>query len=135
VSAKAHIRSLAGNEGGASALELALVLPVFLTLLFAIFQFGMAQHKLSSLRYALNTASRAVMLNPALTQAQVEAKVKGELSSLADPNVTVTMAVVNTASGKVARLTGIYSTSVGIPTVATYPIDFTTTVDAALPET
>jgi len=121
-------------DSGATALELALVLPIFIALLFGIFSFGLAQHKLSSIRYAMTTASRTLMLNPTLTQSQVEAIVKAKLNALADPNVTITLAFSDTAAGRVAHLTGIYTTEVGVPTVATYPIHYQTTVHTALPD-
>ena len=124
----------ARDERGATATELALVLPIFVAMVFGTYQFGVAQHRLSSLRYALTATSRAVMLNPALTQDQVSAMVKARLTGVADPNVNVTLSVVDGAAGKVARLTGTYSSYIGIPMVASYPLNYQTTVDAALPE-
>lgn len=121
------------DQRGATALEFAMVLPVLIALLFGVFQFGLAQHRVASLRYALNEASRAVMINPAMTQEQVSQRVTAKLTNLADPDVTVTMQIIENASGRIARLTGVYSAQIGIPTVATYPLNLTTTVDAALP--
>ena len=135
MSARLHAFSdrFARDGEGATALEFAMVLPVFIALLFAIFQFGLAQHRIASLRYALNEASRAVMLNPEMTEAQVSDRVKAKLEALADPDVTVTLAITDHATGRIARLTGVYVAEVGVPLVATYPFSFTTTVDAALP--
>lgn len=130
---KTWLRRAADADGGATALELALVLPIFIALLFGIFSFGVAQHKLSSIRYAMTTASRALMLNPTLTQGQVEEMVKAKLGDLADPNVTITLAITETAAGRVAHLTGVYSTEVGVPTVATYPIHYQTAIHTVLP--
>jgi Flp pilus assembly protein TadG len=135
VSAKVQtfLRRVAAATDGATALEFAMVLPVFVAIMFGTFQFGLAQHNLSSLRYALGGASRTLMLNPTMTQTQVSNLVKANLQDIADPNVTVTMATFTSGSGKIARLTGVYSSYIGIPMVATYPLNFTTTVDTALP--
>ena len=128
-------RAFAPDEAGATAVEFALVFPVLVALVIAVFQFGWAQHRLSTLRYAMNGVSRAVMLNPAMTQAQISEQVQARLGEAPDPNVTVTKATITTANGTVVRLTGAYTSHVGIPTVATYPLRFTTTVDAVLPAT
>jgi hypothetical protein len=48
--------------------------------------------------------------------------------------VTITLATTETAAGKVAHLTGIYTTEVGVPTVATFPINYQTTVHTVLPD-
>lgn len=122
----------ARDQAGATAVEFALVFPVLVALVFAIFQFGWAQHQLSTLRYALNGVSRTVMLDPAMTESQISAQVKARLGTPDDPNVTVSKAVITTANGTIVRLTGTYTTHIGIPEVATYPLTFTTTVDAAL---
>lgn len=129
----AFVHRAARSADGATALEFAMVLPVFVAIMFGTFQFGLAQHRLSSLRWAMNETSRTVMLNPTLNQTQVSNLVKAKLTGVADPNVTVTMNVTTTAQGKIARLTGVYTSYIGIPMVATYPLNFTTSVDTALP--
>ena len=132
--ARTLLLRLRRDDRGATALELALVLPVFVVLVFGIFQFGHAQHKLSSIRYAMAMASRAHMLNPDLTEAQLQTLVRNRLKNTADDNVTVTMTMIqNTAAGRVARMTGVYTSHVGVPMLPTYPLSFQTTMDTALP--
>jgi len=46
----------------------------------SIFEFGWAQHKLSSIRWAMEAASRDLQLTPTLTEAQMSSKVKAKLS-------------------------------------------------------
>jgi len=133
VSARAVLHRFSRDDSGATAVELAFVLPILVVLLFGTFQFGLAQHRLSSIRYAMNMSSRAVMLNPAMTEAQVEALVKSKLEGIADPNVNVTMLTITTAQGKVARLTGVYTGDIGVPMLATFPVNFQTTVETTLP--
>ncbi len=134
MSARLKRRGFFGDHRGATALEFAFVLPVFVALVFGVFEFGLAQHRLASLRFAMNTVSREILLNPALDQTQVSTKVKALLDDIADPNVTVTLQTLTTASGTIARMTGVYAADIGIPTVATYPLSYTTTVDVALPD-
>ena len=127
------VRKLWRCRRGATALELAFVLPVFVVLLFGIFQFGLAQHKLSSIRFAMNTASRGLMLNPNLTEAQLRSHVQSILTSIADPNVTITLAIQDQVGGRVAHLTGVYTSHIGVTGLATYPLTWQTTLDTSLP--
>jgi len=76
------------ETGGAAAVEFAIVVPVFLAIMMTIWEFGFAQHKLSSIRFAMENASRSLMVNNALTEAQLSTMVKTQLSSIADNNVT-----------------------------------------------
>ena len=60
-------------EDGASAVEFALCVPVFLMMVFGIIQFGWTQHTFSSVRFGMERASRALMINPNLTQTAAQA--------------------------------------------------------------
>lgn len=133
VSTRAKLRRLVGDQRGATALEFAFVAPIFLGIMLSVFEFGWAQHKLSSLRFAMETASRGLLLNPALTEAQLSTTVKAQLNDIADPDVAITLLVETQTSGKVAKLTGVYTSHIGVPLLATYPIQWTTTVSTALP--
>lgn len=132
---KFRLRNLVRNQRGATAIEFAFVSPIFLSIIFSLFQFGWAQHKLSSVRFAMETASRGLLLNPALTQTQLSDAVKAQLADVADDDVTITLVIETTSAGNVAKLTGAYTSHIGVPLLATYPFDWTTTVSTALPAT
>lgn len=128
------LRRLAGDRNGGAAVEFALVIPLFCAMLFGALEFGWTQHRLSSLRTALEQASRAVMLDPTMSQCDVQALVQGKLAGTADPNVSVTLSIATAANGvKTATLTGNYSTQIGVPSVKTYPLTYSTSVVTALP--
>jgi Flp pilus assembly protein TadG len=128
------LRTFRDDARGATALEFAIVLPIFLVIMYGVFQFGWAQHKLSSIRFAMETASRSLLLDPTMTEAQLTALVTSKLSGgSTDPNVSISLSISDTAGAKIARLTGAYSTQVGVPLLATYPVQWTTTVSTALP--
>lgn len=134
VSAKRRtLKTLLRDTSGAAALEFALVFPVFIALMFSIFQFGWAQHKLSSIRYAMEAASRSWVLDPDLTEAQIEAIVLAKLDTLADDNITIDMAQETVDGGLIYKLTGSYTTEIGVPFLATYDVDWSTTVSTAAP--
>lgn len=118
---------------GTTAVEFAFILPVFILMLFGVFEYGWSQHCLSSVRYALEKASRALLLDPTLTQASLQTLVKNQLTGAADPNVTVTLSVATGTGGKIASLTATYNETIGVPTLVSYPIKFQTTVQTPLP--
>ncbi|HET9161669.1 MAG TPA: TadE/TadG family type IV pilus assembly protein [Caulobacteraceae bacterium] len=121
------------DSGGAAAVEFAIVVPVFLAIMMTIWEFGWAQHKLSSIRFAMEKASRDLMVNNSLTEAQMSTKVKGYLNGVADQNVTITMTSDTVSGATVKKLKGVYSTSIGIPGMATMPINWQTTVTTPMP--
>lgn len=126
-------RRLGADERGAGAVEMALVLPLFVALMIGVFEFGWTQHSLSSIRYALEATSRVLLVKPDLTEAQLQDDVRARLQSVGDKNVTVTLNVVTNADGRVAYLTGAYHRDVGVPTLLTYPVTYNTTVATVLP--
>jgi Flp pilus assembly protein TadG len=121
------------DERGSTAVELALVLPVFIAFVVGFFEFCWTQHCEASIRTALDQASRAVVLNPSMTQASIQSMVRSELTALADPNVTVTESIQNTTYGRLATLTASYPHTLGVPGMLNYSFTYTTTVKAPLP--
>ena len=126
-------RRFARDAGGATAVEFAIVVPVFLAIMMTIWEFGFAQHKLSSIRFAMENASRSLMVNNALTEAQLSTMVKTQLSSIADNNVTVRLSSTTVSGATVKTLTGTYTSSIGIPGMATIPISWSTVVSTPMP--
>lgn len=130
----AALRRLIRDRRGATAAEFAAVLPVFVALVIGMFQLGWGQHCASSLRAALEQSSRALLIDPTLNQSALQSMVQTKLVGGADPNVTVSLDMQTAADGsRVARLTGNYRRDVGLPPLASLPIDYQTTVITPLP--
>lgn len=125
-------RSFRRDRSGATAIELAFCLPILLTLVVGIFQFGWTQHQVSSIRYAMQRASRALMLNPDLTEAQVQAMVTNRLSSTANIDVEVDLTKTTTANGRLATLETTYVAAFGVPNLLQFSIPFEMSVTTAL---
>ena len=122
-----------GDRSGATAAEFAMVLPLFVVMVAGIFEFGWTQHCLSSTRYAMETVARDLMLDPTLTEAELEAKVRAHLEGTADPHVEVTLSIADGPAGKIATLTGLYVREIGVPMLPTFPMSHTVSVETALP--
>lgn len=127
-----RVRGWLGDTGGATAAEFALVLPLFVVMVFGIFEFGWTQHCLSSTRYAMEKAARDLMLNPALTEAELETRVRTELEGTADPNVDITLSIATGPAGQIATLTGVYQRQIGVPMLPTFPLTHTVKVETSL---
>ncbi|HEX5380529.1 MAG TPA: TadE/TadG family type IV pilus assembly protein [Phenylobacterium sp.] len=125
-------RNFIRERSGSAAVEFAVVMPVLLILLAGLAQFAWVQHCSTSLRYALSAASRQLLLNPNLTEAQMRDAVKAKLAA-ADPNVTVSLSIATVASGKVATLNGVYAHTISLPGLPSIPLDYHASVQTPLP--
>lgn len=127
-------RRLGRDESGATALEFAIVGPLFFLVLFALIHFGWAMHCASSVRYATEQAARALALNADATPEAIRADIVSQLELLADPDVTVTVTKDRTTPGlQVADVVTQYNHKISTPFLPEYVIDFRTEVSIATP--
>lgn len=117
------------DEGGASALEFALIAPVFFAIVFGLMELGWAQHCGSSVKWALETSARTLLLSPSTTQAQLQSAVVAKLSGIADAsNVSVTLSKDTSTTGVVlARASATYTQTLSIPVLGSFPLTFKST--------
>jgi len=116
-----------------AGLEFALIAPFLVILLFAIFAFGWSFNAVSTVRYTLETSSRALQLNNTLTQSDIQAIATQKLLALGLKNVVVTIAVDPASGGfKMAHLTANYAFVIDFPYFDQYPINYATTVTVPL---
>src|SRR3990167_2391709 len=119
-------RDFIKSEKAASAIEFAIILPVFLLFIFGIIQLGYVMWGYSSLEYALTAAARFAYINPTTTSAAIEnyATSRVSLGSAFTVNVSITPNVS-------ADITGTFSFSPLY--ILTNPISISTTVHQVLP--
>lgn len=129
MSAKRLIR----DRGGASAVEFALVAPMFLMLLFAVWEFGWALHNAASVNYALEEASRQLMLNPSMTAAQLQAEVQERIDDIGSGTVTVTLQRSTVGGVNFAQATSTYVHQVLIPFIPSDALTLQSTVRVVVP--
>lgn len=119
---------LARHEGGASAAEFALIAPIFLAAVFGIFQFGWALHCASSVRYALEEATRSVMLDEDFTADQVESQMRAKLTTIADPEIEVSITNDNSVAGtELVHLHATYVHQMEVPFLPPFEVTFNQT--------
>lgn len=114
-------------------MEFALIAPFLIVLLFGIFAFGWALNAMSSVRYTLETSSRALQMKNSLTQSEIQAIATQKLLAMGLENVNVTIAIDPPSGGfRMAHLTARYAFVIEFPYFDQYPIDYATTVTVPL---
>ena len=101
-------------------------------MIIGVIQFGWTQHTLSSIRYAMQQASRALVIDPTLTQANLQALVDAKLARTTPAKVTVSLAKTTSASGPMATLSVSYVAAFGVPNVAAYRVPYQLSITTAL---
>ena len=130
-----RLRSLAADEAGATAVEMAILAPVFFVLTLGIVQLGWALHCGSAVRWALERSARTLVLNPDATEAQVRADVVSRLSNITGGDtVAVTLVREGVAPAQPqARVRAVYGYGLNIPFVPAQTLQFRSEVVVPLP--
>jgi Flp pilus assembly protein TadG len=129
----ANWRAFTRDGSGGAALEFALIAPFLIMLLFGIFAFGWALNAMSSVRYTLETSSRALQMKNSLTEADIKAIATAKLLRLGLRDVDVTIAIDAPSGGfRMAHLTARYAFVIEFPYFDQYPINYATTVTVPL---
>lgn len=102
---KARSRLLKDDKG-TSAIEFALVFPLFLLFVFGVLEFGQGLKVYNELASAASRASRMVMLDDSVTNTVIEARIREVLSGFAADQLQVTLST-DTVSGKEYRVVSI----------------------------
>lgn len=131
----ARLKSRLGGlraDGGATAVEFALVIPVFLTLLIGTFQVAWIMHCAGTVQFSLESCARSLLLDPTITEAQLKSAVLAKLSGMVDTSkVNITLVADTSIPGApVLRASSTYKPTLSIPLVADWSMTLrsTTTV-------
>lgn len=113
------------TTGGASALEFALVLPVFATMLFGTIQMGLAYYFAGSVQYALERTARLTMVEQDMSASQVQTAFSNELATFTDQDIDVNYVVDSSGDVPIAQLTANYQHDFVIPFAPAFSVTFT----------
>lgn len=116
------------DEAGATAVEVAICLPVLIVIMFGVFHFGWVQHTQSSLRFTLEQASRQLVIDPDTTQATLQTFVGERFRDLAKGEVQVSLVKSDTPTGRVASVSASYNSVFAIPLVGSFSIPHSVSV-------
>jgi Flp pilus assembly protein TadG len=118
-------KSRKGWNSGAAAVELALVLPVFITFVFGILNLCWALYCGAEVGHAVERSTRLLIVDPTTSAATILTNVKSQLSA-ADPNavtLTKTTQAVGTGGG-IAKLSWTYAYTLSSPFMTSKTFNF-----------
>lgn len=113
------------DQNGATALEFAILAPIFLTLILATLQLSIAMHNGNTVKWAVKKAARDVLVDNTLTQAEIQSLVDGYLTDVgSNVSVSVTYALDSSGSLTIGNLSANYQHKVDVPFLRSFTADF-----------
>ncbi|HSG95185.1 MAG TPA: TadE/TadG family type IV pilus assembly protein [Afifellaceae bacterium] len=84
-------RRFGRNEDGGPAIEFAIIAPVFITVCLGVISLGYAFQVRNEMAHAVDAGIRQVMMDPDITDADLETAIKGAFQESDPANLTVTL--------------------------------------------
>lgn len=112
------------STDGASALEFALVFPVFASMAFGSIQMGMAYYTAGSVQHALERTARITMVDQDMSSTQVQSAFATQLAPFTDQNISINYSVDTSGDVPIAIFTASYTHEFIIPFVPSFDITF-----------
>ncbi len=115
--------AVARDEGGAAAVEFAIVSTVFFMCVIGIAYMGIMLYTNLAVHWALEKGARVAAVNTSTTQTAVASAINGYLNSVGVSSATVTYSVV-TGSFPVANITASLTQSYSVPLFSNFNITY-----------
>jgi hypothetical protein len=119
------------DESGATAVEFAIVGPIFLIMLIGIVQLSIAYFHGSSVQWAVDRAMRVAMVDADITSAEVEALISESLGDINSPEIDLTFSVDTSSDIHLAHVVANYEIPVQILFMPEFAVEFS--VEAFVP--
>jgi Flp pilus assembly protein TadG len=113
---------------GSTAVEFAIISPVFFAALFGIAQFGWAFLCGQSVRNALQKEARMLISAPNTTADQIKAAVLADLTNIVSPTISVAVTTETASGATVKRVSCTYSHKVLFPFAPSVTLDLSSSV-------
>jgi Flp pilus assembly protein TadG len=123
------LRSGLADEGGATAVELALVLPMLVTFILGIWYLGWSLNLGGEVRHAVEMGSRIYITNPSATSTDLSTAVSSHLTDVQVSAIALTTSSQTVGTTTSQHITWSFSTTPPIPFVSSIPITFTGSYD------
>jgi Flp pilus assembly protein TadG len=108
-------RSLARHDGGAAAVEFAMIAPVLFTCICGILMLGMAYYEGATVQWSLERVLRAAMVDPETTAEDVETALNEQLEAIGSPEIDFAYVIDDSGSVPVAVATANYEVPLHVP--------------------
>lgn len=117
-------RSLARDDGGAAAVEFAMIAPVLFTCICGILLLGMAYYEGATVQWSLERALRAAMVDPDVTAEDIEASLNEQLEAIGSPEIDFAYVIDDSGGVPVAVATADYEVPLHVPLVPDLALHF-----------
>ena len=120
---------------GSVAIEFAVLLPVFLALIYGLFEFSRIAWTQSTLEYAVEEAARFAMVNPTASATQITDVANDSAAGLDAAEIIITVTFPTVGVGQFVRVNGTYNfvPIVKIVGIGTFNITSTAQMPLVLP--
>lgn len=126
---RAWLRRASADQGGAAALELALVLPMLVTFILGIWYLGWSLNLGGEVRHAVEMGSRIYITNPSATSAELSTAISSHLTDVSVNSISLNTSSQTVGTTTSQHITWSFSTTPPIPFVSAIPITFTGSYD------
>jgi Flp pilus assembly protein TadG len=127
-------KSFWADERGVNAVEFAMVLPVFIAMMFGVIQTGLALYYSSSVQFSLEKTAREAMLDGGLSSGALQQAFNDELKTFTDKKITIQYALDSQGDVDVVVLKAKYIHVFDIPLVPHFEMAFPVEVRAPVTE-
>lgn len=111
-------------SGGASALEFALIAPVFFTMTFGTIQLAIGYYYAGSVQFALERTARIAMVDQDMSEGQVQAAFANELAAFTDQDVDISYTVDESGDVPIGEFAATYVHEIVVPFIPSFEISF-----------
>jgi Flp pilus assembly protein TadG len=112
------------DASGASALEFAMIAPVFFAMVFGTIQVGLAFYFAGSVQFALERTARMTMVDQDMSAGQVQTAFANELATFTDKDIDLSYTIDNGGSVPIAELNATYVHEFVVPFVPAFEVSF-----------
>jgi Flp pilus assembly protein TadG len=113
-----------GDERGVNAVEFALVLPVFVAMLFGVIQMGLAMYFASSVQFSLEKTARSAMLDGDISAGTLQQEFNAALAEFTDKNIQIEYSTQIASGIEIVVLKTNYVHEFEIPLVPAFELAF-----------
>lgn len=122
-------RRLAGDRRGTTALEFAIIAPVFLALVIGVVNFGYASYCGAAVRSAVQRASRQLIITPTTSAATLKTSALALLVDVPVENLTVTVSTETVSTSEsIKRVSWTYDYLLWLPLLSDQTLDFNSSI-------
>ena len=135
MSASPTTTGIKANDSGSAAVEFAMVGPLLIIMIVGILSVGWLMHSVSSTRYALEEAGRAMLVDATMTESELTTLVTSKLGQLSGRDVKVSLVVDEAVDGiRLAHATAEIPVKFSVPLLPEFAFSFDTSVTIPLIE-